>query len=119
VVASCSSSPPDGGPSPSADASVLARRAVLLGASAAIPLVRLRKAAAAPTTGDTVTGECRCSYEDSSRFVLNACLSFSPRLLVLSDIGKNACLSFSPRLLVLSDIGKWCFPAQFECNSQN
>jgi hypothetical protein len=51
VVAS-SASTPDGGPSTSAaDACVLARRVVLLGASAAVPLFRLCEAAAATTTG--------------------------------------------------------------------
>ena len=54
-------SPLDGGPSPSlaaavaAGAYVLARRVVLLGASA-VPLVRLREAAAAPTPVDLVKG---------------------------------------------------------------
>jgi hypothetical protein len=55
-VVALHSSPPDAGPSPSAEAGVLARRAVLLGASAAIPLVSLREAAAAPTNEDTLTG---------------------------------------------------------------
>jgi hypothetical protein len=61
LVVASDASPLDGGPSPSlsaavaAGAYVLARRVVLLGATA-VPLVRLREAAAAPTPVDFVKG---------------------------------------------------------------
>jgi len=59
LVVASDASPLDGGPSPSlsaavaAGAYVLARRVVLLGATA-VPLARLREAAAAPTPVDFV-----------------------------------------------------------------